>query len=409
MTVPRSLTDPDLNEVWSLVRSRLERSGIANRGRIKLPDLSPRSRQALSALIDCRLASTLDLGLLEEGLARVGVGNTLPVALEALGAPVSAEPEARRAARRLAELSRSRARDEASTWPEPWAERWIDEVIRARLISGLEPDRAIELVVTVRRVLDHVPLDGPRLSRTDLAAIAAGSAHALDDGTRLGGAVERALGHRLESEEPAAVWELAGVHKDKVSAPALTWRLTALPGNSLEPLLSAATRLTVPLHLSQFALRQHPIRAARGLDVLVVENPRVIEAAAQRQVDQAMVCTNGNPSTAVRLLIDQLLESGAVLRYSGDFDPAGLAICERMRRIGLRPWKMGSHDYLTALGVADRQGVSLPISERKAGPTPWDPALQRVFNSHRAVVHQERLLEVLLVTRGMPEASTGWL
>lgn len=397
MTVPQSLTDPDLNEVWSLVRHRLERSGIANRGRIKLPDLSPRSRQALSALVDRRLASTLDLGLLEKGLAKVGVGDTLPRALKALGMPVSAEPEARRTARRLAEASRLRAREEAATWPEPWAEQWVDEVIRARLVSGLEPDQATELVITVRRILDHMAADEIPVSRIDLAATVAGSAHALDDGTRLGGAVERALGHQIEAEEPTDVWELAGVHKDKVSAPVLTWRLTALPGSPAGSLLASAMDLAIPLHLSQLTLRQHPIQVAPEFDVLVVENPRVIEAAAQRQVDQAMVCTNGNPSTAVRLLIDQLLESGAVLRYSGDFDPAGLAICERMHRIGLKPWSMGTDDYLIALDAADRQGVTLPTSKRRAGPTPWDPPLQRTFNDHRSVIHQERLLETLLV------------
>jgi uncharacterized protein (TIGR02679 family) len=108
------------------------------------------------------------------------------------------------------------------------------------------------------------------------------------------------------------------------------------------------------------------------------------------------VSTNGNPSGAVRLLLDQLLAAGCQLRYHGDFDAAGLAICARMARLGLRPWRMGVTDYLEALTAAADTGVALPVDDRRAPPTPWDPALRSVFDEHRRIVHEERLLPGLL-------------
>lgn len=79
------------------------------------------------------------------------------------------------------------------------------------------------------------------------------------------------------------------------------------------------------------------------------------------------------------------LARGAHIRYHGDFDAAGLAICAPMQAIGCTPWRMGSADHLAA-------------AAEPAPGTPWDPALQRVFDDHRRIIHEERLLPGLLAT-----------
>jgi uncharacterized protein (TIGR02679 family) len=150
------------------------------------------------------------------------------------------------------------------------------------------------------------------------------------------------------------------------------------------------------LHLTQLALRRHPVTVAAGSDVLVVENPRLVEAAVQDALVQPMVATNGNPSAAVQLLLAQLLACGAHVRYHGDFDAAGLAICARLHALGLVPWRMDATDYIGALDAARDAGVDLPIDPAPAPTTPWHPALQQVFDEHRRVVHEERLLPGLL-------------
>ena len=397
MSVPPSLEQPELEAVWSLVRSRLERAGEDNRGRVKLPPLSPRSRQALQALVDRPLHSTVDLGRLEAGLVRLGVGSGLVDALEALGQPVSGEPARRRASRRAGKAARDRARNLAADWDEPWASEWVEDVIRARLLAGRSVEEAEQLVDSVRKVLSHLGTErSEAVSRTDLAARLLGSSHALDEGSWLGAATTRALHHLHGDEHAAAIWERAGAHTDLVSGPALTWGLFVSPDSGLHSLAEAATALGIPLHLTRMALQRHPIQVPAGMVVLAVENPRVVEAAAQRTVPFAVVSTNGNASGTVRMLLDQLLAQEAVVRYHGDFDPAGLAICARMGRLGLKPWKMTSDDYTTAVEQAREAGVDLPTSERPAGSTPWDRSLQETFNATRSVVHEERLLDELL-------------
>lgn len=394
MTVPESLAGAELRGVWEAVRGRLERTGVDNRGRLRLPPLSARARHVLQSVTERPVTSTVDLDALESGLVRLGVGSDLIDALGRLGEPVSLEPALRRAARAEATAARLHARHLVARWPEEWAPQWIEETIRAGLLAGMGQADSAEFMATIRRVLDALPAsDDPAVSRVDLAARVAGSAHALDDGTRLAAAVTRAFGHLTPSSAGGDPWEEAGIHPDLVSGAALTWGLTSRPGIGLALLLETAAGLGFPLHLSQLALRAHPLQVAAGSDVLVVENPRVVEAAAQRRHGIGVVATNGQPSGAVRLLLDQLQESGAALRYHGDFDPTGLAICARMAERGIHPWRMDRADYREAVLSAE---LELPTADRPAGPTPWDPDLQTEFNRRRRVVHEERLLDRIL-------------
>lgn len=397
MPPPASLTDGHLAPLWEVVRLRLERAGCDNRGRVTVPDLGPAGRLAVDALAGPS-GKTVSLLTIEDRLRALGVGSDLPSALAALGHPVSSAPGERRQARREAVDARAAARAGASAWIEPWAGTWIDEVIARRILAGLDADEALSVVGSVRAVLDRLASEEPGepISRTDLAAQVLGSSHALDPGTRVEAAATRALHHAVGAVAPRDLWERAGAHLDLVSAPALTWNLPANSGSPLAGIFAEAKRVGIPVHLTQLALRKAPVVVASRTVVLVVENPRVVEAAAQQGTDLTVVATNGNPSNAVRLLLDQLLGCEAQVRYHGDFDAAGLAICARMQRRGLLPWRMTASDYLAALAEAAQAGVRLPADSHASPPTPWDPELRDAFDHHRSIIHEERLITALL-------------
>lgn len=394
---PPSLCSGDLDALWQCVRERLENAGLDNRGRVRIPELSSRGRLALRSLLARRPGATVDLAELEAALIRLAVGNDLPSALDAVGHPVSPEPAARRVERAQSRRARAAVRAEVESWAEPWACEWIDDVIRAGILGGFDEPEARSLVHQVRRVLDRLAQESrTRTSRVELAAQLLGSSHALDAGTRLEAAVARALRLRLGKGDNRELWEQSGVHLDLTSAPALTWSLPMTCDRRLSALTSQATAFGLPLHLTRFALERHPARVPPGTSVLVVENPRIVEAAAQARSTTPVLSTNGQPSSAVLLLLTQLRESGATLRYHGDFDTPGLAICERLIHLGAIPWRMTARDYRDALRAADAQAIPLPIDELSPGPTPWDPILHDVFDRERRIVHQERLLPALI-------------
>ena len=161
-------------------------------------------------------------------------------------------------------------------------------------------------------------------------------------------------------------------------------------------MLRLATAAGLPVHVSLFALQMHALTVPAGTPVLVVENPRMAEAAAERRVPGCVVAGNGNPSTAVTTLLAQMRDAGAELWYHGDFDAPGIAICRRMRELGCKPWMMAADDYQGAVRMADRNGVQLERSVKECGPTPWDPTLEVVFDEHRLILHEEFVLDEVL-------------
>ena len=279
--------------------------------------------------------------------------------------------------------------------------QWADAAIGAGLHGGLDPEEVGGLAHDVRCLLDslssHHSGESLSISRTELAAGLFGSAHALDPGTRLAAFAARALQFSFDEELTGReLWEAASIQADRVSAPVLAWAVPATGPSVLAALLRGATTGGIPLHVSLLALQREPVTVALDTPVLVVENPRLVEAAAERSLEACVIATNGNPTTAVTTLVQQLGDSGACLWYHGDFDAAGINICRRMHDLGCRPRKMGARDYQEAISRAERDGVRLEHDSKGCGPTPWDSALEETFGARRLIVHEEFVLDRVL-------------
>ena len=395
--VPASLTGPGLAGVWAAARRQLDRFGPERRGAVARPDLDPASALALESLLGRKPTKRLDLGELEAALIARGVGDDLGEALVRLGHPPSPDAAGRRAARARSGAARGALDRAVASWEEPWAASWAEGIVRAGLLGDLDGDAAARLVADVRRLLDHLDLvEPPGASRAETAAKLYGSAHALDPGTRLAVFAAHALHRRVGPLEGRELWERAGILADRVSAPALTWALPVVGSSALAEQIRAASAGALPLHVSLMALQGHPVSVPRGARVLVVENPRLVEAAAERNLARCVVASNGNPSTAVTTLLRQLQKSGAFIWYHGDFDAPGIAICRRMHEAGCTPWLMDASDYEDAVRLAEQTDVRLEPSGKDCGATPWDPALQATFESHRLIVHEEFVLDDVL-------------
>lgn len=87
-----------------------------------------------------------------------------------------------------------------------------------------------------------------------------------------------------------------------------------------------------------------------GGSVYVVENEMVftylIHNLGNRQY--TLLCTSGQPRSAVQLLLPMILKSGAQIYYSGDIDPDGIRIADRLWQKfgdGFHIWRMEAEDY----------------------------------------------------------------
>lgn len=411
-SVPESLKDESLRDLWHKVRQRLDKFGAERRGGIALPQLSDNAALTLSSLLNKKLTSRIDLTELEQALLTAGVGPDLSSALDRLDAPASVSHLQLRMAAERREQARACVNDMIEQWqneeyglkPGPptalWQSEWADWLFRSGLMANADAATALQQVTDVRTLLEHIKSGQLSMARNDIAVRLYGSAHALDDGCTLECSARRALWH-LSDRSPdyhqgRAVWNAAGITTDRVSTPVLSWQLPLQPGTVLGDICIAANSAGLPLHLSLLALTQYSIECAPQCNsILVVENPRIVEAAAERGLEQAIICTNGNPTGSLLTLVNSLLTQEIALYYHGDFDSAGLAICKRMMELGCTPWKMAARDYLDALRKADKLGLQLPQDKIPCGKTPWDPTLERYMLSRKLVVHEELLIDEL--------------
>ncbi|MDP4091384.1 MAG: DUF2399 domain-containing protein, partial [Bacillota bacterium] len=61
-----------------------------------------------------------------------------------------------------------------------------------------------------------------------------------------------------------------------------------------------------------------------------------------------LLCVSGQPNMSSLIILDKLVDSGAAIYYSGDFDPEGLQISDNLkRRYGnkLNLWGMSIENY----------------------------------------------------------------
>lgn len=391
--VPGSLRQPSLAPLWAAARRQLDRNGAAHRGTVATPDIAPSASLALQSLLGRPLRRRLALADLEEALVARAVGHDLDAALTTLGHPPSPEAAVRHERSERKAAARHALEAAVEGWPEPWARGWAEGIRRAGLIADLPAAEVTQLADDVRRLLDR---PNGSSSRTEVAAQLFGSAHALDPGTRRAALVTHALRHLVGTLDGRELWETAGILPDQVSAPALTWRLPALGEDPVAQQIRDANNGQVPLHLSLYAIRRFPVVVPAATPVFVVENPRIVEAAAEQLVPACLIAANGNPSTAVTTLLGQLRAAGARLHYHGDFDTPGIAICNRMHQAGLEPWRMGGPDYLAALRRADETSTALAHDTADCVDTPWGPSLADAFRADRRIVHEELIVDDLL-------------
>lgn len=384
--------DPALTRIWTVLRTRFEARGLRPEGRVVLTGLTRDERHAASALIGRPVTTSrlvLDLAQLDASLEqRSGVGGLAAVIEVVSGSGLTDRPAARaqRAAAREAPIVL--ARDLLAG--RPWLAHWLDGVRGSGVLTRTsDPELAVRHAAAVLAVLPGT--DGRPVARTELAAARAGGSHALDDGTAAAALVLRALAAQSGDLPPTTtaarrgLWERFGVRVDMVSTTCLTLGLRAGEGGAR---LALAADGGDPVHITPWDLRRCTLSPPPR--VLVCENPRVLEAVAERYGGAVpVVCTSGQPALVVLDVLRAL--AGSELRYHGDFDWPGVAIANRLVvEAGVVPWRMGAEHYEAALGPA-----RLPLSGAPVDPA-WDPELGAAMRRHGVAVHEEAVLEDLL-------------
>lgn len=139
-----------------------------------------------------------------------------------------------------------------------------------------------------------------------------------------------------------------------------------------------------------------PAWAVNGVTIFVCENPNLVAIATDRlgANSASLVCTDGMPAAAQRILLTQLKHAGARLRYHGDFDWPGLQIGNHMVHTWhAQPWRFSAMDFEAAVTSAPLARYHLSDACVTAS---WDPDLKPTMQRRGIAIAEEAVATSLI-------------
>ena len=270
------------------------------------------------------------------------------------------------------------------------------------------PAQAETLVRNVGQALETLKGMEQTGTESPLAVFAAeisGNPHYFDRGTGAGQLLVHGICYLKGGDLPGTAhsWrnllQNAGVIPDNVSSMLHVYGLRLHRDNGWHPAYEAFCQLGEPCVITMENLRGITKIQAAGQKVYVVENEMVFTWLLNRVGNQklTLLCTSGQLRAVALEVISLLLDSGADIYYSGDLDPDGLGIADRLwQRFGdrIHIWRMSEEDYekslsgepIDRLGMAKLEHIRHPLLKKTAA----------AIRKKACAGYQENILEELL-------------
>jgi len=173
--------------------------------------------------------------------------------------------------------------------------------------------------------------------------------------------------------------------------------LLAASGNQLHSVWKAAAETRTVLNVPMKELvKIERVWPATGKKVWVVENSSVSSTMMDALPDAPIICTHGQIRLAGWLLLDKLVQSDCTLYYSGDIDPEGIVIADKLKKRykeRLVIWGMDTEAYKTSLSEEDITN-RLPKLDRIASPA-WNELIS-LMREIKLAGYQEAIVPKLI-------------
>lgn len=195
-------------------------------------------------------------------------------------------------------------------------------------------------LINVCRAITKLPKE-KKLSLPVFSASVTGNPHYFDYDRDTGKLLLRALAFLNGTEYPERAEERAellyqnGILIDELSNYVLTNGLLAETVEGENALWLGAVEAAEPLAATLLNLNKAEKIKSNGNIAIAVENPSIFASIIERYPRISCVCVGGQPNLAVYIVLRKLAESGCKIYYSGDFDPEGVEIADRLyRKVG---------------------------------------------------------------------------
>lgn len=258
--------------------------------------------------------------------------------------------------------------------------------------------RALILLEDIRETEEEYPL-------AVFSAEISGNPHYFDQGTTAGQLLVHGMCYAARTDYPEnAHWwrELLlsnGIVPDNISSIVHIYGLRLQVDGDWHPAYDTFCRRQEPCAVTMENLQELTAVQPTGDRVYIVENEMVfsylLKHLEQRNV--TLLCTSGQLRSAAVKLIPFLLDSGAEIYYSGDIDPDGILIADRLwRKYGdrIHVWRMSESDYERSLSEEEIGNISMKKLDAVENPVLRETA--REVRKKKKAGYQENILIDLL-------------
>jgi uncharacterized protein (TIGR02679 family) len=205
------------------------------------------------------------------------------------------------------------------------------------------------------------------------------------------------LGRAMQTEQMNELLLNYGILRDDLWSFVTCRGFRAFIHQAEHPVWQAAARFGTVMNIPVRELVMlDKIKPLEGETVWVVENSGVCSAIMDVVPEKPIVCTHGQFRVASWIFFDRLVESGCTIYYSGDMDPEGLWMAQRLKNRypgHIKIWRMDPESYSTALS---EENITERIPQLKNIDDPILKETAKVMAQKRLAAYQEGLLELLI-------------
>lgn len=276
------------------------------------------------------------------------------------------------------------------------AVKWINKLVGLRKYGyqilireyGKNPEQAGTLACNVGKALiktKEMQKTGEEIPLAVFAADITNNPHYFDYGGTAGSLFFYAICCVKETEVPENTHEWrelmhsVGVIPDNVASMVHVYGIHLQKNNEWHPAYEAFCKMKESYVLTMDSLNGITGVKVSGECVYIVENEMVFSYLINNMQnrDFTLLCTSGQPRSAALKLITMILDTGVLIYYSGDIDPDGLGIADRLWKWSghtIHIWRMSPQDYwnsisgegIGATGIAKLEHITQPLLQKTA-------------------------------------------
>lgn len=213
------------------------------------------------------------------------------------------------------------------------------------------------------------------------------------------------LAYIFEEDYPAdskswyELLEKANLIKDEIAGSLAIYNVQLLKDNTAHQGAYWCYKYKQPFMLAYCNLNDIDKATTDNNIVYVVENEMVFTTLQKEIKDRniALICTSGQPSLTAQKLIELLVKGNNRIFYSGDIDPEGLGICDRLWKKypnNITPWLMDKNDYLASISNEKVSNQRLSLLDRIENPILKETSI--LLKENKKAAYQENMISIFI-------------